>query len=538
MAVNLFLFSVVLQAVSAWFAFRLAWKTKQKAWILLALAILFMDLRRGFMFYNVSAYGSLIDFGAEFITLLISVLMLGGLLGLNFRSNHILNPAPVPGASDRLPQIPMRFLTFTAILLGGIAILGSGVVGFYAYHISRNTILEATFLTNLNLSRTLSKQVDQSGVSPDQAEIITNLETLWGNMETPYQGAYLCVVGPDGQMILHTTSPDKTGTNIGNLEVYSQPESGPRNIQDLIHAKQDWVGETMSRSGQEQLAALVYNKKLDGLIAVRVPMEDVNAEIRSTVLPWAGGFAFITALLIPLSLGLLHWAYSSSQKAMARAQSALKEKEERLQESQKMEAIGRLAGGIAHDFNNLLMVIKGYADLIIERIAENSPMRVDVKEISKAASRAESLTAQLLAFSRQKVLQPSLLNLNSIVGGMEEMLRRLIGEDIELSILLDSHSGTVRVDLNQLEQVIMNLVLNARDAMPQGGRLKIETSSVELNELESRSFPGLHPGQYVLLMMTDTGIGMDLETRSKIFEPFFTTREKGKGTAFKLIQLH
>ena len=205
-----------------------------------------------------------------------------------------------------------------------------------------------------------------------------------------------------------------------------------------------------------------------------------------------------------------------------------------LQQSQKMEAIGKLAGGIAHDFNNLLTTILGMSDLILMDLDEGDDRRLEIKEIKKAAKRASSLTKQLLAFSRRQILQPVVLNLNTIVLEMNKLLRRLIGEDIELVTVLGEKLGNVRVDQSQIEQVIMNLAVNARDAMPKGGKLTIETCNVELDVAYSKSHVGVKPGSYVLLAITDTGSGMDRETMARIFDPFFTTKVKNGGTGLGL----
>ena len=212
-----------------------------------------------------------------------------------------------------------------------------------------------------------------------------------------------------------------------------------------------------------------------------------------------------------------------------------KQLEEQLRQSQKMEAVGKLAGGVAHDFNNLLTIITGYSQLLLDRIGQDSPLRGNLMEIKKAGDRASSLTQQLLAFSRRQVLKPKVLDLNSVVAGLEGMLQRLVGEDIHLVTALDPELGPVKADPGQIEQAIMNLVVNARDAMPQGGRLSIETANnVERTKADSRGESLKEPATYAMLAVSDTGCGMDAQTQARIFEPFFTTKEVGKGTGLGL----
>jgi signal transduction histidine kinase len=221
-------------------------------------------------------------------------------------------------------------------------------------------------------------------------------------------------------------------------------------------------------------------------------------------------------------------------RQLHQANEALQKSEEQLRQSQKLEAVGRLAGGIAHDFNNLLSVILSYSDLLLNEFGSTSPHFEAVDEIRKAGERAADLTHQLLAFSRQQLLDPQILDLNATLTGVGKMLTRVLGEDVDLRIALAPDLAMVKADKSQIEQVIMNLVVNARDAMPKGGKLTIETANVLFDEACGGEHEGTAPGHYVMLAVSDTGIGMDETTQARIFEPFFTTKEPGRGTGLGL----
>jgi len=217
-----------------------------------------------------------------------------------------------------------------------------------------------------------------------------------------------------------------------------------------------------------------------------------------------------------------------------RAEEALRQSEKQFRQSQKMEAVGRLAGGIAHDFNNLLTVIMGYSQVLLTELGPQHPLRGKIEETLKAGDRAATLIRQLLTFSRKQSLDPKVLSLNTAVTSLESLLRSLIGEDIKLVSRLDPKDGRLRADQAQLEQVLVNLIVNARDAMPKGGTLTIETAQVELTRSPIYHLTPLPPGHYVRLVVSDTGCGMDRKTQSHIFEPFFTTKGEGKGTGLGL----
>lgn len=225
---------------------------------------------------------------------------------------------------------------------------------------------------------------------------------------------------------------------------------------------------------------------------------------------------------------------STDITARKTAEAALHQSEEQLRQAQKMEAVGKLAGGIAHDFNNLLTAITGYSDLSLRRLTEDDPVHRNILEIRKAGERAANLTRQLLAFSRKQMLQPKIVDLNNVVVEMNKMLQRLIGEDVNLLVGLAPGIHDIRVDPSQLEQILLNLSVNARDAMPKGGVLTIETANVTIDEEYAGRHVSVPPGNYVMLAVSDTGCGMDAETQERIFEPFFTTKGVGKGTGLGL----
>ena len=231
-------------------------------------------------------------------------------------------------------------------------------------------------------------------------------------------------------------------------------------------------------------------------------------------------------------------AFDRMRRTLKRNESQRQQLEEQLRQAQKMEAMGRLAGGVAHDFNNLLTVIKGHSDLLVDRLQPTDPVHRSACQIDKAADRAASLTRQLLAFCRMQVLQPKVLNLNALISEMSSLLRRVIREDIAFTFQPGESLGLVKADPGQIEQVIMNLTVNAGDAMPEGGRLTIETRNVTVDDEFAQTRPPMLPGQYVRIVVADTGQGMDPNTKARIFEPFFTTKEQGKGTGLGLATVY
>jgi hypothetical protein len=242
----------------------------------------------------------------------------------------------------------------------------------------------------------------------------------------------------------------------------------------------------------------------------------------------------------PVDVGLSHMETAAGVFAIAFISdiSQRKQLEQQLLHAQKMEAIGRLAGGIAHDFNNMLTTISGYGGMVLDELSAGDPLRSHVEEILRASNRAAGLTAQLLAFGRRQVTRPKVIGLNALIANTEKMLRRLIGEDIVLELILEAGLGNVEADPGHVEQAIVNLVVNSRDAMPAGGRILMETANVSLDANYAKTRAGLEPGEFVMVAISDTGDGMDAVVQQRIFEPFFTTKERGKGTGLGLATVY
>jgi two-component system, cell cycle sensor histidine kinase and response regulator CckA len=311
----------------------------------------------------------------------------------------------------------------------------------------------------------------------------------------------------------------------GEKELYSSAGSGvPRALA--------WASEARIDFGQLSLRVRVWPKP-QTLADARSPLPTVT---------FVAGILMAALLAFAVFIGETA-QYHAQEVAMINRDlqkeiTGREQAEEALRQVQKMEAIGRLAGGVAHDFNNLLMVIRGHAALSLNYFGADHPMHQELSEILQATERASSLTRQLLAFSRKQVLQRKVLDLNSIVNQAARLLIPALGENIHLSLDLDSSLGLVKADAAQLEQVIMNLAFNARDAMPDGGTLTIQTANTYLDESWKQSYPNLRPGPHVLLAVRDSGCGMDPATQSRIFEPFFTTKERTKGTGLGMATVY
>lgn len=338
----------------------------------------------------------------------------------------------------------------------------------------------------------------------DRKRMEENLRVQKAFLEQLIQGA------PEAIAI---TDPDYTVRQV-NLEFtrvfgYSAEEAVGRNLGSLIVPP--------DRESESQILADYANRPTTSVLETTRRRKD-GSRVEVSVL--------VSPVIVGNELDAVYCIYRDISDA--------KTAEEQVRQSQKMEAIGRLAGGLAHDLNNLLTVISGYSEMQLAASGPNDPNRIHAAQIMQAAERATALTQQLLAFSRRQVLQPKAIDLNAVVNSLQTLLRRLIGEDIEVVFTPAAELGTVRADPGQLEQVIMNLAINARDAMPKGGRLMLQTTNAELDEAYARHHVGVVPGRYVLLTVTDTGVGMDEDTIAHIFEPFFTTKGLGKGTGLGL----
>jgi two-component system, cell cycle sensor histidine kinase and response regulator CckA len=304
-----------------------------------------------------------------------------------------------------------------------------------------------------------------------------------------------------------------------------------RNAERLLGRRRD---EVVSRRLSELWPLPSLHPFIERSIEVMTAHQALEEEL-SVTLPGASG-RWIHHQIVPLEDGVAIAVRDTT--ARHEAEAGLHRREEQVRQSQKMEAIGRLAGGVAHDFNNLLTVIRGHGELMLRKLGGDHPQRRNLQEIGLAAERASALTHQLLAFSRKQVLQPRTLDLGEVVDRMSTLLQRLIGEDVELVTRRREALGSVRADPAQMEQVILNLAVNGRDAMPRGGVLDVELANVDVDEACAHGHAGMVPGAYVVLSVTDTGHGMDADTKARIFEPFFTTKEAGKGTGLGLATVY
>jgi PAS domain S-box-containing protein len=358
------------------------------------------------------------------------------------------------------------------------------------------------------MSRALRYAIERAAI---QAELIRKEQYFRALIEQAHD--IVVVLAPDGSFIYQSPATERT---LG----YSPGELAGGNVFSLVH-------EEDREAAAAALASLSSAAPGGAFFQFRLRHKEGD---------WRVMEVQGRALQTDPAQGIVLNARDVTERV--RAEEALRETEAKLRQVHKMEAVGRLAGGIAHDFNNVLTAIYGYADLLIDEFEREDPRRADVEEIRRSAERAAALTRQLLAFSRQQMLQPQVLDLNAVVDELQRLLARMVGTDIRTTFEPGPELWPVRADKGQIEQVLMNLGGNARDAMPEGGSLTIRTANHTVSEDEAYDLPGLSPGNYVTLVVKDTGIGMPESVRRHIFEPFFTTKEQGQGTGLGLATVY
>ena len=429
--------------------------------------------------------------------------------------------APVVGGRTVTPMWPPAGLAVAVTYLGGSRLLPGIVIASYIGGIARNPWPLAAALSAV--------QVIQPLVVVRILRAV-NFDARFQRVRDPI---FLCIVAGVGALAAATAS-------VGLLSLAGRIAGDQAAYEFVSWALRDWLGVMVMAPvifawSHGRPFAWTWVRRSTTLVvflaAVALyvagahpgPFANYPAEFTQFVL------FFLLALA---TLGGLLLAAIMAEREEATARRLLLE--EQLRHAQKMEAVGRLAGGIAHDFNNLLTAIIGYTEIVLHSLDPKDERRADAEEIGRAAMRAADLTRQMLAFSRRQVLQRKVIDLNTALSKVEPMLRRVIGEDISMSITARATSAYVRVDPGQVEQVVMNLVVNARDAMPKGGRLTVETSDVLVDDGSIAGFADARPGSYVLLSVGDTGTGMPPEVRERMFEPYFTTKEMGKGTGLGL----
>ncbi|MDP6543437.1 MAG: ATP-binding protein [Phycisphaerae bacterium] len=374
----------------------------------------------------------------------------------------------------------------------------------------------------------------ESQPTADKKTVLAAIESLWRESGDLPGDEYICVVDGTSALICHTAHPSTVGNNAGKNVLLNAPGGGTARLHNLVESGEDYVGGYISSAGQKQIAAFAYMPSRKWTLGVHRSEEALIKEVRGGVEIFQYGFIAVCGLLMPLSLMILYMTFCRSRKHRMQAEAERTELETKYRQSQKMEALGSLAGGIAHDFNNQMTVVLGFGDVALNELDDESSVRPLVEEMHKAGKRAAHLTSQLLAFSRRQVLQPKTVNVNEILSGIDTLLARTIGERIELSINTAEDLGWTNLDSAQFEHAIMNLVVNARDAMADGGRLTITTANIGLDEGFVRAHPDSNVGPHVMVEVADTGVGMDSGTLARIFDPFFTTKEAGEGTGLGL----
>jgi PAS domain S-box-containing protein len=495
--------------------------------LLVGLALLFLDARGDAADYPAAVAGTIsllavigyaYGIRALYSVGTIASVALHTAIGLVVLTSGILAARPERGLAALItnPQpggTLMRRLLLPAlvipILIGWLRLQGQRA-GLYGTEFGTALFAMSNIVVFFVLAAWTGRSLNKSDAERQRAE--SGLRRSEGRMKSVLDAALDAVIGMDAQGLVVSWNP-RAEASFG----WSGNEAVGRRLADLI------IPPRYREAHAEGLARFlatgegpVLGRRIE-LTALRRDGSEFPVDLTITVLK-EGDAPVFNAFVADIT-----------ERKRLQAQ---------LLQSQKMDSVGRLAGGVAHDFNNLLGVITGYGELLQKKLPDEPQLKKYVRDILRAAERAAGLTRQLLAFSRKQVLQPLILDLNSVVAEMEKMLRRLIGEDVQLVTVFDDRLRRVQADPGQIEQVLMNLAVNARDAMPRGGRLTIETANVDLDAAYGRSRPGVTPGPHVMLAVSDTGHGMDPEVLSHVFEPFFTTKELGKGTGLGLATVH
>ncbi len=429
-----------------------------------------------------------------------------------------------------------------------LVIVFAVIVGASAYRASTRAVTREAQQSNEILSHAVRRLAEELHRATPESPSTRAVLSAWDQLGVAKLGRFLCFIRGDGELGIHTQSPERVGRDFSRQSLATTPSPSAPTIGDLLDAKADWTGEDISSAGEHQVVSFSYSSELGGLIGVHIPAEALAADHGATSRPWLLGLALFTGIALPAAFGLIHFAYRSQLQATERVEADRRALEARLEQAQRLDAIGRLAGGVAHDFNNMLTVILSYAELLRGELTTKSQLE-SLKGVTDATQRAADLTGQLLAFGRRQILKPELLDVGDVVKQLTPMLKGLTGPAIELKITIARSLAPIRADRAKLEQVMANLVLNARQAIAatgtERGRIAVDVcwEDTQQAEMDDEARPAVPRGDRhihgsVLVRVADNGEGMDEPTRERIFEPFFTTKAEGQGTGLGMAMVH